>query len=107
MSHALSFDLGRGRDSTFSIHGFAVVNSASSYERFWTHGSSWHFHSSHSYRTFQRIRELLRFTCGQLLLGCQVALVLDETLVDTVGDMLVVLARDLVDSGDVVCACFG
>ena len=58
-----------------------------------THRSSWHFDSSHSYRTFQRIRELLRFICGQLLLGRQAALVLDEKLVDTVGDMLVDLAH--------------
>ena len=58
-----------------------------------THRSSWHFDSSHSYRTYQRIRELLRFICGQLLLGRQAALVLNEKLVDTVGDMLVDLAH--------------
>ena len=29
-----------------------------------THRSSWHCDSSHSFRTFQRIRELLRFICG-------------------------------------------
>ena len=32
----------------------------------------------------RRIRDLLRFICGQLLLGCQIALVLNEKLVDTV-----------------------
>ena len=37
----------------------------------------------------QGIRKLLRFICGQLLLRCQVALVLNEELVDTVGDILV------------------
>ena len=58
-----------------------------------THRPSWHFDSSHSYRTFQRIRVLLRFICGQLLLGRQAALVLNEKLVDTVGDMLVDLAH--------------
>ena len=57
----------------------------------------------------QRIRELLRFICGLRLLGCQIALVLNGKLVDTVGDMLVdltqsdlhvverFLARDIVD----------
>ena len=45
-----------------------------------------------SERQFQGIRELFRFICGQLLVRCQVALVLDEELVDTVGDMLVDLA---------------
>ena len=73
-----------------------------------THRSSWHFHSSHSYRTSQRIGELLRFTCGQLLLRCQVALVLHEKLVDTVGDTLTrpslhvaerLLVRDTEDYG--------
>ena len=73
-----------------------------------THRSSWHFHSSHSYPTFQRIRELLRF-----ILRCQVTLVLNEDLVDTVGNMLVdltlhvverLLVRDIVHYGDVVCA---
>ena len=41
----------------------------------------------------QGIRELFRFICGQLFLGCQAALVLDEKLVETVGDMLVDLAH--------------
>ena len=41
----------------------------------------------------QGIRELLRFIFGQLLLRRQVALVLNEELVDTVGDILVDLAR--------------
>ena len=41
----------------------------------------------------QGIRELLRFICGQLLLRCQVALVLDDKLVDTVRDMLVDVAH--------------
>ena len=51
--------------------------------------------SSHSCRTSQGqgICELLRFGCGQPLLGCQAALILNEKLVDTVGDMLVDLAR--------------
>ena len=52
----------------------------------------------------------------ELLLGCQVALVLDEKLVDFVGDMLVdlthpslhvaerLLVRDILDCGDVVCS---
>ena len=97
MSLALSFDLGRARDSTFSIHDFAFVKSASSstfnlYKRFWagstTRRSSWHFHSSHSCRTSQRIRELFRFICGQLHLRCQVTLALNEEVVDTVGNML-------------------
>ena len=92
MSLALSFDLGRSRDSTFSIHDVAFVKSASSstfnlYKRFWagstTHRSSWHFHSSQSYRTFQRIRGLLRFICGQLLLRCQGTLALNEDLLAT------------------------
>ena len=80
------------------------------------HRSSWHFHSSHSCRTSQRIREPLGFICGQLLLRCQVTLVLNEDLVDTVGNMLVdlthpslhvverFLVRDIADSIDVVCA---
>ena len=51
-----------------------------------THRSFWHFHS---HCTFQRIGELLRLICGQLLLGRQVTLVLDEKLVDTVTDVLV------------------
>ena len=75
-----------------------------------TRRSSWHFDS---YRTFQRIR------CGQLLLRCQAAHVLNEKLVDTVGDTLVDLAhpilhvverflvRNIVDSGGVVCSCLG
>ena len=64
----------------------------------------------------RRIRELLRFICGQGRLGCQIAPVLNEKLVDTVGDMLVDLthpnhhvagrlpARDIVDYDDVSCA---
>ena len=125
MSLALSFDLGRARDSTFSIHDFAFVKSASSstfncYKRFWarstTRRSSWHFHSSHSRRTSPRIRELLRFICGQLLLRCQVTVALNEDLVDTVGTMLVDVTHpslhiverfpvyDIEDHGDVVCA---
>ena len=109
-------------NSTFSIHGFAFVKSSSTfnlYERSWskstTHRSSWHFHSPHSYRTFQRILEVLRFISGQLLLRCQFALVLNDKLVETVGDLLVdlshpslyvverLLVRDIVDYGDVVC----
>ena len=125
MSLALSFDLGRARDNTFSTLDFAFVKSASSstfnlYKRIWarstTRRSSWHFHSSHSCRTSQRIRELRRFICGQLLLRCQVTLALNEEVVDTVGNMLVdlthpslhiverFLVRDIVDHGDVVCA---
>ena len=46
-----------------------------------------------SERQVQGIRELLRFICGELLLRCQVALVLNEELVDTVRDMLVDLAH--------------
>ena len=57
--------------------------------------------SSHSYCTFQSyrtslvqwIRELLRLICGQLLLRCRVALVLNEELVDTIGDMFVDLTH--------------
>ena len=60
-------------------------------------------------------RELLCFICEQLLLRCQVALVLNEELVDTVRDMLVdlsrpilhvverLLVRDIIDCDDVVC----
>ena len=84
---------------------------ATSWAGLTTHRSSWHFHS---FRTFQRIRELLRFICGQLLLGCQAAHVLNERLVDTVGDMLVdlhiverLLVQNITDSGDVVCTCLG
>ena len=63
----------------------------------------------------QRFRELLRLICGHNLLGCQIALLLNEKLVDTGGDMLVslthpnphvverLLVRDIVDYGDVVC----
>ena len=39
------------------------------------------------------IRDLLRFVCGQRLLGCQIAIVLNGNLVDTVGDMLVDLTH--------------
>ena len=76
------------------------------------------YRTFHSYRKSQvlRIRELFRFVCGQLFLRCQVALVLHEKLVDSVGKMLVdlthlflhvverFLVRDIVDSGDVLCS---
>ena len=124
MSLALSFDLGQPRHSTFSNHGSEFVKSASSSTfslceilgRIDDSSIVWHFDS---YRTFQRIRELLRFFCGQLVLGCQAALVLNDKLVDTVGDMVVDLARpilhvverflvrNITDSGDVVCTCLG
>ena len=60
--------------------------------------------------------EVFRFICGLRILGCQIALVLNGKLVDTVGDMLVdltqsdlrinkrFLARDIVDFCDVLCA---
>ena len=60
--------------------------------------------------------KFFRFICGLRILGCQIALVLNEKLVDTVGDMLVdltqsdlridkrFLARDIVDFCDVLCA---
>ena len=63
----------------------------------------------------QRIHELLRFICGRLLLRCQVALVPNEKLVDTVGGMLVdvthpnlhfvgrFLVRRIIDYDDVLC----
>ena len=46
-----------------------------------------------SERQVQGIRDLLRFICAQLLLRCQVSLVLNEELVDTTRDMLVDLAH--------------
>ena len=68
-----------------------------------------------SERQVQGVHELLRFICGELILRCQVAPVLNEELVDTVEDMLVDLAhpilrvvgrflvRDIIDCDDVVC----
>ena len=129
----------RSRDSTYSIHGSDSVKSAGSYtfrlcERSWAlvitiltleqdqrlfdrlplSLVSLVSHVSLVFRG-RRILELLRFICGQRLLGCQIALVLNGKLVDTVGDMLVDLtqsefhvverffARDIVDYGDVAC----
>ena len=60
--------------------------------------------------------KFFRFICGLRIMGCQIALVLNGKLVDTVGDMLVdltqsdlridirFLARDIVDVCDVLCA---
>ena len=60
--------------------------------------------------------KFFRFICGLRVLVCQIALVLNGKLVDTVGDMLVdltqsdlridkrCLARDIVDFCDVLCA---
>ena len=67
-------------------------------------------------RCVHSYREILRFICGHHLLRCQIALVLNEKLVDTVGGMLVDLThpnhhvaerlpvRDIVDCDDAVCA---
>ena len=64
----------------------------------------------------QRNRELLPFICARCLLGCQVALLLIEKLIGTVGVMLVdfthphlhiyerFLVCDIIDYDDVVCA---
>ena len=73
-------------------------------------------HSGQGPRLVDCLDTFTRLTREQLLPGCQVALVLHEKLVDTVGDTLVdltrlilhvaerLLVRDTEDCGDIVCS---
>ena len=121
MLFASSFDL--SEDSTFVIHDFVLTESSNSFTLSLCEILSTPRRQSRLLRVarFTRIARLtFRESASSFassvdnssLLRCQVALVLSEKLVDTVGDMLVDLARPILerflvrhitDCDDVVC----